>query len=122
MLPRVALAALLLTSGPALAEGDELSPVPAPVLIGHTYNGDHAPSQIRFINVRTRPVSVVWIGFDGVERLYASLNPGDEIVQPTYVAHRWLIRDKGDGQPLEAFISTRSAQRDRGTAQIALIR
>ena len=49
-------------------------------------------------------------------------DPGDEMVQPTFVGHRWLIKDKESGEPLEAFISTRSAIRDRGTAQIALIR
>jgi hypothetical protein len=93
-----------------------------PAVIGHPYSGDRAPSQIRFINVRTRPVSIVWIAFDGSERFYTSLEPGDEVVQPTYVAHRWLVKDKEDGTPLEAFISTRSAARDRGTAQIAVIR
>jgi hypothetical protein len=122
MLNRAALAILLLSSSPALADGDEISPVPVPVVIGHPYLGDRAPSQIHFINVRTRSVSIVWIGFDGVERLYASLDPGDEIMQPTFVGHRWLIKDKESGEPLEAFISTRSAIRDRGTAQIALIR
>ena len=122
MLDRAALAILLLSSAPALADGDEISPVPVPAVIGHPYAGEGAPSQIRFINVRMRPVDIVWIGFDGAERFYSSLNPGDEIVQPTFVGHRWLVKDKGNGEPLEAFISTRSAIRDRGTAQIALIR
>jgi VHL beta domain len=122
MLYRPVLAVLLLTAAPAFADSDEISPVPLPAVLGHPYLGERSASQIRFINVRTRAVSIVWIGFDGVERPYASLDPGGEIVQPTFVGHRWLIRDKEDGQPLEAFISTRSAIRDRGTAQIALIR
>jgi len=119
---RLAFAVLLLCSTPALADGDELSPVPVAAVIGHPYAGDRAPSQIRFINVRTRAVSVIWIGFDGAERLYENLDPGDEVVQPTYVAHRWLIKDRDSGEPIEAFISTRSALRDRGAVQIALIR
>jgi hypothetical protein len=123
MLRRVALTALsLLSAGPALADGDEISPVPVPAVIGHAYSGGTAVSRIRFINVRTEPVSLVWIAFDGSERPYATLEPGQEVIQPTYVAHRWLVKDSRDGTPLEAFISTRSALRDRGTAQIALIR
>ncbi|HEY1143005.1 MAG TPA: hypothetical protein VGE68_03120 [Sphingomicrobium sp.] len=122
MFQRVVLPLLLLCASPALADGDELSPVPAPVLIGHAYFGDTAPSQIRFVNVRTRPVKIDWITFQGGEQNYAMLAPGEELIQPTFVAHRWLIKDGIDGQPLEAFISTRSAARDNGAAQIALIR
>jgi hypothetical protein len=121
MFRRVALA-LLMISGPASADGDEISPVPAAALIGHGYSGDGAPSQIHFINVRSRPVSIMWIAFDGSERFYLALQPGDEVMQPTYVGHRWLVKDQQDGTALEAFISTRSAIRDRGTAQIAIIR
>jgi hypothetical protein len=122
MLQRLALAALMFLAAPAFAEGDEISPVPVPAIIGHAYFGDAAASQIRFVNVRTRPVDLVWIAFDGSERPYASLEPGQEMIQPTFVAHRWLVKDQQDGTPLEAFISTRSAVHDHGTAQIALIR
>jgi hypothetical protein len=70
--------------------------------------------------VRDRPVSIEWVSFDGGEKTYATLAPGEERVQPTFVAHRWLVKDAEDGTPLEAFISTRSAT--HGIAQIALIR
>jgi hypothetical protein len=113
---------LILISSPALAEGDEAGPVPAQAVIGHSYFGENTPSQIRFINVRNRPVRILWIAFDGSERPYAELTEGQEIVQPTFVAHRWLVRDARDGTPLVAFISTRSAARSNGTPQIAVIR
>ena len=122
MVRHLFLAALLGLSAPALAAGDELEPVPAQSVLGRPYFGDAAPSKIRFINVRSRPVRLMWIGFDGSRKPYALIEPGQEIVQPTYVANRWLVEDAGDGQPLEAFISTRSAARDNGAAQIALIR
>ena len=115
-------ATLWLWAAPAVAAGDEIDPVPARAVIGHAYFGENTPSQIRFINVRNRPVRIVWVAFDGRERDYAALAEGQEAVQPTFVAHRWLIRDSGDGTPLKAFISTRSAARDNGTPQIALIR
>lgn len=113
---------LLLVATPAFAESDEISPVPADVLIGRAYFGENTPSQIRFINVRKRPVRLVWITFEGRERNYAEIAVGQEMIQPTFVAHRWLVRDAGDGTPLQAFISTRSAARDNGTPQIAVIR
>lgn len=122
MSKRIFLAALLVMSAPAIAEADEINPVPTGAVIGHPYLGDRAASQIRFINVRGRPVRLVWISFDGTERPYAVIEPGQEIIQPTFVAHRWLVKDDGDGTPLHAFVSTRSAMRDNGTAQIALIR
>jgi hypothetical protein len=121
MFQRAFLIPLLFLSAPALAESDEINPVPTAAVIGHPYFGDQAPSQIRFINVRDRSVRLMWISFDGTERPYAVIAPGHEIIQPTFVAHRWLVKDD-DGTPLQAFISTRSAIRDNGIAQIALIR
>jgi hypothetical protein len=80
--------------------------VPADVLEAKRYFGSNVPSAVRFINVRHRPVRIMWIGFDGAERQYAEISPGEEIIQPTFVAHRWLARDSADGTPLQAFIST----------------
>lgn len=114
--------ALLLSASPAVAESDELTPVPVGAVIGRAYPGDGAPSTIRFINVRPALVSLVWIGGDGKEHLYAIIDTGQEVIQPTFVTHRWLVKDNRDGTPIEAFISTRSAIRDAGTSQIALIR
>jgi len=122
MFRRVLLPILLLISSPALAYGDEIDPVPAQALIGHPYSAENTPSQIRFINVRNRPVRILWIVFDGSERPYVELAEGQAIIQPTFVAHRWIVRDAGDGTPLEGFISTRSARHSDGTPQIALIR
>ncbi len=122
MLRRALLPMLVMFSSPALAGSDEIDPVPAQALIGHAYFGENTPSHIRFINVRNRPVRILWVAFDGSERPYVELTEGREIIQPTFVAHRWLVRDAGDGTPLQGFISTRSAARSGGTPQIALIR
>jgi hypothetical protein len=120
---RVTIAAAFLTiSSPASACGDELAPISPEALIGKAYEGASAASEIRFINVRARPVRLMWITFEGARRFYATIATGAELVQPTYVAHRWLVEDAANGQPLQAFISTRSAARDEGTAQIAIIR
>ena len=122
MLGRLCLPILLLTAAaPALADSDELSPVPALAMVGRSYIGEQAASKILFINARDRAVRVAWVDFNGIEHEYAVLAPGAQVMQPTYVANRWLVEDFADGQPLEGFISTRSAA-DNNTAQIALIR
>jgi len=123
MIRRVLLATALVAAGPAYADdGDEIQAVPFAAIEGRYYSGTNVPSQLRFINVRLRPVRLMWIGFDGRERQYAVLPSGQEVIQPTYVAHRWMVRDADGGQPLVGFISTRSAMRDQGVAQIGIIR
>jgi hypothetical protein len=91
-------------------------------MIGRSYSGDLAASKIRFINARARPVAIAWLSFDGKQRQYAVVQSGDELVQPTFVGHRWLVKDHWDGTPLEAFVSTRSAARDDGATQVAIVR
>ena len=118
----LALAVASFAAQPACAEGDELVEVSPAVVTGKAYGGDAAPSRIRFINVRDRAVRILWISYDGRSVPYAVIEPGHELVQPTYVAHRWLVVDAADNQPLGAYISTRPAARDRGAIQIALLR
>jgi hypothetical protein len=122
MFGRVFPAMLLALSSPVFAQHDEAEPVPAQALIGHPYFGVNVPSRILFINVRDRPVRILWVMFDGSERPYAELGEGEQRLQPTYLAHRWVIRDAGDGSPLEGFISTRAVARSDGATQVALIR
>jgi hypothetical protein len=120
MIARFILPVAFLAAAPAFAASDELNPVPAVTVIGQSYFGENAASKILFINARTRPVRVSWLDFNGAEHEYAILAPGAQVMQPTYVANRWVVEDL-DGQPLEGFISTRSVLSD-DTAQIALIR
>jgi|SRR5579884_1153938 len=122
MIRRVFPSMLALLASPAFAQADEIDPVPAHALIGHGYFTESTPSQILFINVRARPVRILWVGFDGSEHLYDELAEGQQLLQPTFVGHRWLIRDSISGEPLEGFISTPAAARSTGTPQIALIR
>jgi hypothetical protein len=73
------------------------------------------PATIRFVNERTRGVSVVfWVDYDCQERLYHRLEPGETWTQETYAAHPWRVRDEGgallldfapDGQDNTVYIS-----------------
>ena len=119
---RILLPTLMLSTTPVFAQGDEIDAVPAHALIGHGYFSESTPSEILFINLRRRPVRLLWVGFDGSEHAYGELAEGEQILQPTYVAHRWLVRDAGNGEPLEGFIATHGTARSNGTPQIALIR
>ena len=114
--------ALLLCSMPAHAASDEIEPVPFQALLGKPYVGSAAPSEILFVNATLHPVQLSWIAFDGSEKPYAVIPSGGELAQPTYVAHRWVVKDEVRGFPLQAFISTRSSVSEGGAAQIAVIR
>jgi len=115
-------AALMLCS-PAVAQaGDELAPLPAAALIGKPYAGAGAAAEIFFINARSAPVRLFWIRFDGTLQLYAVIQPGGEVRQPTYVSHRWLITRHDVDAPIQAFIATRSDIHGDGQSQVAVIR
>ena len=116
-------AACFLLSNPVRAEdGDELRPVPAAVLVGKPYAGSGAAAEIQFINVRHRAVRLNWIAFDGTPRLYATIPSGGELVQPTFVGHRWFVTPLGGAAPLEAFIATRADIHSDGQAHLATTR
>lgn len=116
-------AVAIVLSVPAQAqEGDELRPVPASVLLHQAYPGAGAPSEIEFINARRAPVRLYWIEFDGAPRLYATIPPGGEVLQPTFVSHRWLVAREGSDAPVAAFISSRADLHGDGQAQLAIIR
>jgi hypothetical protein len=119
---------------------DELQPIAAGPLIGKSYPGAGLPAEIQFINVRRRSVRLNWIDFDGRLRLYAVVPSGGEVLQHTFVSHRWVItsnqagisnhratgrhrsRAAHAGVPIEAFIATRSNAHGDGQPQIAIIR
>jgi VHL beta domain len=52
-------------------------------------------ARLRFVNNRTRGVSVVfWVDRDCHESLYGRLEPGGIFEQKTYEAHPWRVRDE----------------------------
>lgn len=52
-------------------------------------------SIIEFVNDTDEEVQTVWLGYDGTERLYYTLRPGQRVRQPTFTAHPWLFRSSG---------------------------
>lgn len=57
---------------------------------------------IMFVNKRPKPVSVYWLDFDGMERVYHYLDPEESVVTSSFEDHIWIIREK-NGTPIEYF-------------------
>lgn len=51
------------------------------------------PASILFTNQRSTEVQVVWVDFDGAEKLYLRLRPGVTAAQSTFAGHVFRIRD-----------------------------
>jgi von Hippel-Lindau disease tumor supressor len=65
-------------------------------------------TEITFINQRSVPVKTYWLDYSGKRKFYATIAPGDKVVQQTYVTHPWVVTDTSnnclglyypDGQP-----------------------
>jgi len=61
------------------------------------------PVTVTFINRSDGFRGVLWIGFDGVPKEYASLNAGEKFTINTYLTHPWMFTD-GPGNCLEMYM------------------
>ncbi len=52
------------------------------------------PANMRFVNQRDAAIRTFWLDFDGAARFYAQIDPGDTLLQPTYLTHPWIIMDQ----------------------------
>ncbi|WP_417667883.1 hypothetical protein [Roseibium sp.] len=68
------------------------------------------PGQIVFRNNSREAVNVHWIDYNGGERAYARLEPGQMLDQQTYVSHAWIVRSV-TGQCLGIYV-TRTPYRE----------
>ncbi len=67
------------------------------------------PSKIRFINNLDRAVDVIWIDFQGTEKLYNKLDPGQGYTQQTYMTHTWIARAEGETEPALVLVASKSS-------------
>lgn len=82
----------------ALERGDHLEQVairPVATLPSEAATDESGKSlKLRFDNRRKDRISVFWIGFDGLRRHYATVDPGRRHEQQTYGGHLWVVVDE----------------------------
>ena len=59
---------------------------------------DLVPLNITFSNQRGQAINLFWIDYQGVRQFYNELQPGESVVQPTFITHPWVITDKDTGE------------------------
>ena len=60
---------------------------------------------VTFVNASGMSRGILWIGFDGHPKDYASLNPGERTTIKSFVGHPWMITT-GPGDCLEIVVAT----------------
>lgn len=55
------------------------------------------PIVVRFVNATDKKLELVWISYDGQARPSATIIPGGERDERTYVAHLWRVIDPASG-------------------------
>ena len=83
-------------AGSATVEGGG-GPAGSPSPTDRCSAGSDQRVTLTFLNRTSSDVTVYWVDFDCVERLYATLSPGREHVQPTFVGHPWRLRHAATG-------------------------
>ncbi|WP_433530944.1 hypothetical protein ACQPYA_02070 [Micromonospora sp. CA-263727] len=72
--------------------------------------GGGPETSIEFVNLRSQPVIVYWLDYQGRRRQYAVLPPSASHRQHTYVGHPWVVTDRR-GRALACFEPTRTPAR-----------
>ncbi|HWP91243.1 MAG TPA: hypothetical protein VNN20_03460 [Thermodesulfobacteriota bacterium] len=68
------------------------------------------PSSITFVNSSNKTVDVYWVDFQGNEKPYKKLLPGQSYDQQTYDTHPWVVKYEGSGQLVLTVIGTKTPQ------------
>lgn len=72
-------------------------------LANETSRNSDTPTTVTFVNKSEGTRGVMWIGFDGVPKDYAQLNPGETYTINTFLTHPWMFTD-GPGNCLEMYM------------------
>ena len=59
---------------------------------------------IKFVNAYGAKVDIYWINYNGQAVFFGSLDPGQSVVQQTYLTHPWVIYDQALGSPIVGFL------------------
>ena len=78
---------------------------------------EQRPTAVIFVNETGQVFSYHWIDFNGAERFYGAVSPGESTSQHTYPGHVWEIKD-ADGQTLAVFVAEPETGRATVTADM----
>ena len=65
---------------------------------------------VSFVNRRAEAVDVFWINYQGSEKFYFTLQPGQSLRQQTYMTHAWCVRDRAHDAALLAVVAAQDEQ------------
>ena len=90
-----------------LGQPDASSGTPAVVLAGTTCSGPGTqPVTLTFENrMSNRSLDLLWVDQHCTEVKYATLWPGANHVQPTFVGHPWRLRDTATGALYKEYVA-----------------
>ncbi|MDE0222516.1 MAG: trypsin-like serine protease [Spirochaetaceae bacterium] len=82
----------------------------APAEVRESETLEQRSTAVIFVNETEKTLSYHWIDFNGNERYYGSVSPGDSISQHTYPGHIWAVKD-AEGRTLGVFVAEREMGR-----------
>ena len=82
----------------------------APDEIRESETLEYRPTAVIFVNETEEALSYHWIDFNGGERFYGAVSPGESASQHTYPGHVWVIKD-GNGRTVAVFVAERETAR-----------
>ncbi len=71
---------------------------------------EYRPTAVVFVNETEEVLSYHWIDFNGGERFYGAVSPGETASQHTYPGHAWAIKDAQE-RTFAVFVGEREAGR-----------
>lgn len=64
-----------------------------------------------FMNTSQRTVVINWLDYEGMEKRYTELRPGQTWKVKTFMTHPWCVRDKSSGEIVRSFVVTAEGPR-----------
>jgi VHL beta domain len=71
---------------------------------------DGRTTQIVFNNETNRALILSWIDFEGREKVYGTIAPGNNQIQTTGIGHAWCVREESSNKAVKFVVGKKDAQ------------
>lgn len=85
---------------------DDLPPFSCAVAPAFRSREAKMPTTIEFVNQSLATLVISWIDYQGKEQMYATLSPGQFVVQQTFLTHPWKVSFAVNGMCLGIYLPT----------------